>query len=92
MYRISRIGLDGDDNFNGRGYDRLVKYSQYLLFGAGEGDYSRFGYDIEIHSTLGNILMSYGIIGLLLFVTMIILAIQSNKWRDSYIIFFIFLY
>lgn len=92
VYRISRIGLDGDDNFNGRGYDRLVKYSQYLLFGAGEGDYSRFGYDIEIHSTLGNILMSYGIIGLLLFVTMIILAIQSNKWRDSYIIFFIFLY
>lgn len=92
MYRVSRIGLDTDDNFSGRGYDRLVNYPQYLVFGSGEAEFSRFGYDIEIHSTLGNILMSYGIIGLFLYVTSIMIAIMSNRWRDSYIVFYIFLY
>lgn len=90
--RISSIGADTDDNLSARGYDRLTKYPHYLIFGAGEGQYLRFGYTVEFHSTLGNILVSYGIVGLLLYLASIILAIKNNGFREGYIIFFIFLY
>ncbi|MPM85764.1 hypothetical protein SDC9_132845 [bioreactor metagenome] len=92
MNRVSTIGMDRDDNLAGRGYYRLIHYPQYLIFGAGEGEYLRFKYYIEFHSTLGNILMSYGIIGLFLYLASIIFAIKNNGWKDTYIIFFIFLY
>lgn len=92
MYRISSIGSDGDDNLSRRGYDRLTNYPEYLIFGSGEGEFSRFGDDIEFHSTLGNILMSYGIIGLFLFLASIMFAIKNDRWIYTYIIFFILLY
>ena len=92
MNGVSTIGMDRDDNLAGRGYYRLIHYPQYLIFGAGEGEYLRFKYYIEFHSTLGNILMSYGIIGLFLYLASIIFAIKNNGWKDTYIIFFIFLY
>ena len=50
-----------------RGYSRLVLHPQYLAFGAGEGAFIRLSdeeNDKEFHSTLGNVLMSYGVIGL----------------------------
>ena len=90
--RIARVGSDRDDNLSGRGYDRLTKYPKYLVFGSGEGQSSRFGYSIEFHSTLGNILMSYGIIGLVLYLTSVISAIRNNRWKDAYTVFFILLY
>jgi hypothetical protein len=92
MYRVSTIGSDNDDNLSARGYDRLTNYPQYLAFGAGEGEFERLGYGYEFHSTLGNILSSYGIIGLFLYLTSIVLAMKSNRWKDSYIIFFILFY
>lgn len=92
MNRISRVGLDKDDNLMGRGYYRLMNYPQYLIFGAGEGEYVRFGYNMEFHSTLGNILMSYGIIGLFLYLSSIVFAAKTNRWKNAYIIFFILLY
>lgn len=51
-----------------RGYARLWETPQYLVFGAGEGGYERFEtlWGKEFHSTFGNILMSYGVIGLAL--------------------------
>ena len=92
MYRISTIGSDKDDNLSGRGYGRLTSYPQYLALGSGEGEFLRFGYDIEFHSTLGNILMSYGIIGLFLYLASTMFAIKNNRCKDAYIVFFIFLY
>ena len=54
-----------------RGYDRIVEHPRYLIFGAGEGRFDRFRdpkfTDRELHSTPGNILFSYGIIGFGLF-------------------------
>lgn len=91
--RINSIGLDSDDNLVGRGYDRIFKHPEYLLFGAGEGEYSRFNnYNMEFHSTLGNILVSYGLIGLSLFISIIIISIKNDGFYTWYIIFFILIY
>ena len=46
-----------------RGYDNL--YPQYILFGAGQGEYSRFvkaAMPLEVHATLPAILFVYGFI------------------------------
>lgn len=58
--------------FQERGYDRIWRNEQYLLLGAGEGGLSRFDdtayvKSMEIHSSAGTILFSYGIVGSILF-------------------------
>lgn len=90
--RISEIGSESDDNLSARGYDRITNCPQYLAFGAGEGGFLRFGYDMEFHSTLGNILVSYGLTGLFLYLVSIMLALKNSKWKDAYIVLFILLY
>ena len=70
--RTEKIGTESDDSLAGRGYDRIVEYPKYLLFGAGEGDFKRFAlshHKGELHSTVANILFSYGIIGFIIFVS-----------------------
>jgi len=71
VQRFATIGNDPDDTFAGRGYDRIARFPQYLVFGAGEGGYARFSSDLfrelELHSGIGTILFCYGIIGLILF-------------------------
>ena len=49
-----------------RGYSRLVEHPEYLPLGAGEGAFGRLTdlREKEFHSSLGNILMSYGVVGL----------------------------
>ncbi|WP_153559384.1 O-antigen ligase family protein [Roseimaritima sediminicola] len=65
--RLSEIGSDNDDSLEARGYDRMWKYPEYMLVGAGEGGFERFYRDpkrqYEMHSTFGTLLFSYGIIG-----------------------------
>lgn len=65
--RFSKNELTSDQSFGGRGYGRVIENPQYLLFGAGEGIYERFNENIELHSIFANILFSYGIIGLMLY-------------------------
>ena len=91
-YRLSTIGQSNDDNLSQRGYDRLFAYQQYLLFGAGEGIYSRFGSTAEFHSTLGNILMSYGIVGISLYMAILSAVCIENRREGLYIIGFVTLY
>lgn len=54
-----------------RNYDRIVEFYEYTLLGAGEGYYARFEPNnvtaIEIHSSFGTMLFSYGIVGFTLF-------------------------
>ncbi|WP_214480826.1 O-antigen ligase family protein [Bacillus sp. SM2101] len=71
--RINKIGQDKDDSLGGRGYDRIFNHINYLIFGAGEGLYDRFESQInkEIHSTIGNLVFSYGIVGLFIFIFII---------------------
>jgi O-antigen ligase len=71
-HRLSTIGESEDDDLLHRGYIRLIQNPQYLAFGAGEGGFERLTQIAdkqtkELHSTLGTILMSYGLVGLALF-------------------------
>lgn len=57
---------DGDNSFEGRGYDRIWENPKFLILGAGEGKFSRFdsGFEgMELHSSLGSILFCYGLFG-----------------------------
>lgn len=59
-----------------RNYTRISNFYQYTVFGAGEGYLGRFRKNaseqlLEIHSSFGTILFSYGLIGLALFVIFI---------------------
>jgi len=82
LTRLGSIGSQSDDSFAGRAYDRIWTFPEYLLLGAGEGGLGRFGVGrvFEIHSTLGTLLFSYGIIGFGLFV----FAIWQVFWRKAW--------
>jgi len=55
------------DTFLGRGYWRVIEFPKYVVLGAGERLHEeRFNDRFEIHSSYGNILFSYGIVGLAL--------------------------
>ena len=91
--RIADIGQASDDNLEGRNYDRIWKYKEYLIFGAGEGAIlERFEKDNEIHSTFGTIFFSYGIIGLLSFLILILQYIKTNKYSFITFLVPVFLY
>ena len=69
---LNRAGHADVSFFQERGYDRIWRNQQYLVLGAGEGGLSRFDdtayvKNMEIHSSAGTILFSYGIVGSLLF-------------------------
>lgn len=57
-----------EEQAEGRGFDIILKYPEYLFFGAGQGAYSLYhSAGLEIHSTWLGILFYYGIIGLGIF-------------------------
>lgn len=67
------------DDIEGRGFDRLLDYPDFIFFGMGEGAIWRFeGAVHEIHNTLLTVLFSYGPIGLLLFLGVLISAIWKR--------------
>lgn len=68
-YRISRLDDKTQDISAQRGYDRIVEFAQYTFFGAGEAGRWRFGSsgDKELHSTVGTLIFSYGIVGTTIF-------------------------
>lgn len=63
--KLSRINTDDDVSLiEERGYDRFIYYPQYILYGSGEGEYTRFTktyHQGEIHATFPSILFYYGI-------------------------------
>ena len=69
-YRLS--GMDNEDDSDlasGRGYNRIFEMGIHFLWGMGEGAYYRFKtmYGAEAHSTYASIIVSYGLIGSILF-------------------------
>lgn len=68
-YRIGRLDAKTQDISAQRGYDRIVEFAQYTFFGAGEAGRWRFGKfgDKELHSTVGTLIFSYGIVGTTIF-------------------------
>ena len=63
-----------------RGYNRILNYREYLVIGAGEGEFQRFAsgsHSDEIHSSLGTIVFSYGVIGLTFFGLLLISSMRG---------------
>ena len=70
IQELRTTGARASDSLAGRGYDRIWTHPEHLLLGAGEGAHERFAtrvLDKELHSTLGTVLFSYGLAGLVLF-------------------------
>ena len=65
--RLQALGTESDDNLAVRGYGLLEDMALNSIWGFGEGYYHSISGD-EIHSTLGNLLISYGFIGFILFI------------------------
>ena len=74
--RISSIGKQSDDTLEARGYGRIKNNLIHCILGASEGAVYRFSNDrkmqIEIHSSWGTILFSYGIFGTITFMLFMI--------------------
>jgi hypothetical protein len=82
--RFEQVGKDSDDNAAGRGYDRIWLFPQYVMVGAGEGAYRRFteGHDnMEIHSSWGTLLFSYGIVGTIAFMALLWAIFRRAAWQ-----------
>ena len=80
--RFTTIGDNDDDSFAGRGYDRIWNHPLILFVGGGEGAVYRwksFLYDLEMHSTWGTLLFSYGVGGFTLFLLFLRSIIFSEK-------------
>lgn len=93
--RVSKIGVDNDDSAEGRGYDRILNHPYNLILGGAEGAYSRWDSYIkgsELHSTWGNILFSYGIIGSLCWLIFIKRLITTKEIVIIIVIGTLFLY
>lgn len=83
-----RIEYRRDEQLStGRGYDRMWTHKEHLALGAGEGAKYRFAENpdlvIEIHSSLGTVLFSYGVIGTLLFLAFLWNVISRTTLRTS---------
>lgn len=72
--RMDRFDNKVDSVKSERNYDRITDNLEYVIFGAAEGAYYRFGdYDThEIHSSFGNILFSYGVMAFTLFISLLV--------------------
>lgn len=86
IWRFEKSSINNSSFISERGYERILMHPEYWLFGAGEGVYSRFNDPVnyEIHSTLGTLFFSYGIIGTLIFGTLLYLIIKYNKFKTYY--------
>jgi hypothetical protein len=79
--RTMRAREQGSESITKRGYDQLLEFPEYLAFGAGEGAFKRLNEEgKEFHSTLGNVLMSYGVVGLTLFGTLLLVVFARAPW------------
>ena len=92
--RNQRNNINDVNEFQIRGYDRILNHPMKVLYGAGEGNYDRFeSFQIgEIHSSFGNLLFSYGIFGFVLFLIFIYTVIKENLLYNFVLLIPIMLY
>lgn len=61
--KINKIDADSNNFLEDRHLDKLVNNPIYMIYGAGQGSFDRFGNNSgEIHSTFPSILFCYGLI------------------------------
>ncbi len=77
--RIGAIDRKTEDISGTRGYDRILDFPEHMVVGAGERGRWRFGpqNSFEIHSSMGTLLFSYGLPGLLLFFLFVFQCFRS---------------
>jgi hypothetical protein len=80
---LSRHGTFSEE----RGYDRIWNNPEYLITGAGEGEYQRFvkpgENGRELHSSFGSVLFAYGILGAALFSIFMARVFANTSFRDK---------
>jgi hypothetical protein len=82
-HRIEYAENQGLHSLMKRGYDRLLAYPEYLVLGAGEGAFERTNASgKEFHSSMGTLLLSYGIVGLTLFAAMLLVVFRKAPLRN----------
>lgn len=77
-----------------RGYDKIVEYPWYIIYGSGEGMYERFSnpnFINEIHATLPSILFYYGIIPTILLLIWMYKKIKGSPFKINIVFFAIIL-
>lgn len=75
-----------------RGLDKITKYPQYLIYGAGEGDRYRFAEAYatnELHSTPLSIWFYYGIVPFTLFCWWIVRNIRKLKRSEGIVVLYL---
>ena len=80
-----------DNQIEGRGYDRIVNYPEYMVLGAGEGEVGRFrgalsDLGAEMHSAPGTMLFSYGVTGLALYATFLFLVLMRSRGAQRLVV------
>jgi hypothetical protein len=73
--RLETIGASNDDSLEARGYGILFNPDIRLLYGWGEG-YPEAVLGHEVHSTVGNILISYGLVGFSIFLAFVFVLLR----------------
>jgi hypothetical protein len=82
-HRIENTEKEGLHSLLRRGYDRIITYPEYLVLGAGEGGFERTSASgKEIHSSLGTLLFSYGVVGTGLFATTLLVVFRNAPLRN----------
>lgn len=86
LVRFSEGVQQNDDQVSSRGFDILINFPEYLLFGAGQGAYYLYSSTgNEIHSTWFGILFYYGIVGFFLFVFFLFNIFKKLDFAEKFI-------
>lgn len=85
--RIINLRDENDSDLStGRGYGRVYEVMPHIIWGVGEGDYDRFTImnGLEVHSTFISLLVSYGAIGLTLYIFLIIRLVRADRFSNTF--------
>lgn len=63
-----------------RGHDRILDHDHYLIFGAGEQGLWRYDSTIELHSSFGTIIFSYGVVGVFIALALVIAVFRRSPF------------
>lgn len=86
MTRFNHNKNHDEGIFLDRGYDRIIDFPEYIIFGSGEGYLERFDTNIELHSLFGTLLFSYGIFGLIFFMFILIFIVVKLPFKSYYLL------
>lgn len=77
-----------------RAYDRFYLYPEKVLYGAGDGLFTRFKsyHQLEMHSGFGTVLFSYGFLGFILFAIFMRTVLSKALFMNLLLLTPVFLY